>query len=524
MPISERVDVAIIGAGPAGSIYADVLSRAGKKAVILELGPDWNDGDLVSSEIWGRRLKHAPRAEIAGANGVALAFNAGWGTGGAALHYYANFPRLLPGDFNVHSTHGKGLDWPISYDDLAPYYDRVALDVGVSGEAEQERRWRAVAQPYPMPPLKTFRHAEVFRETFDARDLPLVPMPTAINSVEYNGRSACLNDGWCHTGCPIGAHGTPKWGNLGAARARGVEVRPFSYVTRILTDGVGQRVTGVEYFDNQGQRQVLESRAVVLAAFSAETPRIMLNSANVAHPNGLANRNGLVGKYVMCHTGATAWAMFEEALDNHLGTSAYQLMSYAGHEKSGQRAGFGSATWLIGSAMKPNAGLAGARPDLFGAELHTFMTQATRGLTRVTCYGEEMPRAENRVELSSQKDAFGFPIARITHAYDRDALDLWRGLLDQAVVLAQAANPAAAWPAAGGAPPAIHINGGTVMGTNASNSVTNGYGQTHEVGNLFLGGAGLHPTEGAVHPTNTLMAVALRGAEHMAETWSSIVG
>ena len=521
MAAHEKVDVAIIGAGPVGSIYADVLSRAGKRVVILEAGPDWDDSDLVSSEIWGRRLKNSPRAD---ANSVALLFNAGWGTGGSALHYYANFPRMLPVDFHARSTYGKGLDWPISYDDLAPYYDRVAYDQGVSGDAEQERRWRPVAKPYPMPAMQVFRHAEIWRGTFDAHGLPLAPMPAAINSIEYNGRPACLNDGWCQAGCPIGAHGTPKWSYLGAARERGVEVRPSSYVTRIVTDAGGNRVTGVEYFDDKDQRQVQEASTVVLAAFSVETPRLMLNSATAKHPNGLANRNALVGKYVMSQTAAIAWAMFDEKLDNHMGSTAYQLMSYSSYAKDAAKVGFGSAMWLIGSAMKPNAGLAGARPDLFGAELDTFMRRAARGLTRVTAYGEEMPRAENRVELSNEKDRFGFPIARVVHAYDQDAVSLWRGLLDQAVDVVKSANPVEAWPAAGAVPPTIHVIGGTVMGSDAATSVTNSYGQTHEIGNLFLGGAGLHPTEGAVHPTNTLMAVALRGAEHMAQSWASIVG
>lgn len=529
MAAQEKVDAAIIGAGPAGAIYADVLSRAGKKVIILEFGPDWDDGDLISSELWGKRLKHTPRAELAGKNPVALAFNAGWGAGGSAVHYYGNFPRLLPADFRVKSLHGKGLDWPISYEDLAPCYDQVARDLGVSGDAEQERRWRPVGDAYPMPPLQTFRHAEIWRGTFDDAGLPLAPMPTAINSVEYNGRPACSNDGWCHVGCPTGAHGTPKWSHLGAARSRSVELRPSSYVTRILTSDKGDRATGVEYYDARGERQVQEASAVVLAAFSAETPRILLNSASAAHPDGLANRNRLVGKYVMCHTGAIAWAMFDEALDNHMGTSAYQLMSYASYAKDRPArgdpgGGFGSAAWLVGSAMKPNAGMAGSRADLFGPPLEDFMRRAVRGLTRVTCYGEEMPSAENRVELSSEKDAFGFPVARIVHGFDQDAVELWRGLNGQALGIARAAKPAEAWTGGGAAPPTIHMNGGTVMGTGAGNSVANGYGQTHEVANLFLGGSGLFPTEGALHPTNTLMAVALRGAGHMARNWGGIVG
>ena len=299
MATHEKVDVAIVGAGPTGAIFADILTKAGKKVVILEFGPDWKHQDFISSEIWGRRIKHAPQFQMAGRNNPGHGSNAGWGAGGSMLHWFANFPRLLPVDFKVKSQYGRGMDWPISYDDLAPYYDRVAVELGVSGDAEKEKRWRPVTAPYPMPPLKTFRHGEIWREAFEAHNIPLAPMPTGINSTEYKGRPACLNDGWCHVGCPIGAHGQPLWTHLKEAREKGAEFRPFSYVTRVLTNDQGDRVTGVEYYDDKHEKQVQEASAVVLAAYSAEIPRIMLNSATDKHPKGLSNKNELVGKYLM---------------------------------------------------------------------------------------------------------------------------------------------------------------------------------------------------------------------------------
>jgi len=133
MATQEKVDVVVVGAGPSGSIFADVLARAGKKVAILEFGPDWDYKEFVSSEIWGKRLKHAPRFQLAGRHNPGHGSNAGWGTGGAMIHFFANFPRLHPSDFRVKSQYGKGLDWPISYDDLSPYYDRIAEDIGALG-------------------------------------------------------------------------------------------------------------------------------------------------------------------------------------------------------------------------------------------------------------------------------------------------------------------------------------------------------------------------------------------------------
>ena len=128
---NEKVDVVIVGAGASGSVYASVLAKAGKKVVLLDNGPDWQLQDLISSEFWGRRLKPAGAPVLLeGKHPFGYTSQAGWGVGGAALHYFANFPRLLPDDFHIKSTHGRAHDWPIAYEDVAPYYDKVARDLG----------------------------------------------------------------------------------------------------------------------------------------------------------------------------------------------------------------------------------------------------------------------------------------------------------------------------------------------------------------------------------------------------------
>ena len=113
--------------GASGSVYAAVLAKAGKKVVVMDNGPDWQTSDLISSDIWGRRIKPAGAPFILeGKHPVSMGAQGGWGVGGAALHYFANFPRLLPNDFRIKSEHGRAHDWPISYDDVAPWYDKVA--------------------------------------------------------------------------------------------------------------------------------------------------------------------------------------------------------------------------------------------------------------------------------------------------------------------------------------------------------------------------------------------------------------
>ena len=525
---NEKVDVVIVGAGASGSVYAAVLAKAGKKVVLLEAGPDWQLSDLISSDFWGRRIKPAgPPFLLEGKNPFGYVYQAGWGVGGAALHYFANFPRLMPTDFKVKSEHGKGLDWPINYADVAPYYDKVARDVGVSGDAKAEEIWRPAGEPYPMPPMKTFRGGEVWKKGFETHGIRLVPAAVGMNSTPYKGRPACIYDGWCHVGCPIGALANPLVTYLADARKAGAQVRAHATVTRVLTNPKGDKVTGVEYFDAAKERQVQEASVVVLAAWAAQNPRLMLNSATDQHAKGLANASGLVGKYLTAHFASGTSAIFDDDLQPYMGTTGAQYFSYDRYDKNAHKAkgAFGSTFIVAGSAQKYSGlgGVANSRGDLFGPELAAFMQRAARGLARINAFGEEMPSIDNRVELASDKDEFGMPLGKITHSYNDDAVALFNANFEEGLAIAKATGAKEAW-SNRGAMPTIHLMGGTIMGQSAADSVVNSYGQTHEIGNLWIAGPGLFPTSGAPNPTYTILALSLRGAEHLAASWGSVAG
>jgi len=525
---NEKVDVVIVGAGASGSVYAAVLAKAGKKVVLLEAGPDWQLSDLISSDFWGRRIKPAgPPFLLEGKNPFGYVYQAGWGVGGAALHYFANFPRLMPTDFKVKSEHGKGLDWPINYADVAPYYDKVARDVGVSGDAKAEEIWRPAGEPYPMPPMKTFRGGEVWKKGFETHGIRLVPAAVGMNSTPYKGRPACIYDGWCHVGCPIGALANPLVTYLADARKAGAQVRAHATVTRVLANPKGDKVTGVEYFDAAKERQVQEASVVVLAAWAAQNPRLMLNSATDQHAKGLANASGLVGKYLTAHFASGTSAIFDDDLQPYMGTTGAQYFSYDRYDKNAHKAkgAFGSTFIVAGSAQKYSGlgGVANSRGDLFGPELAAFMQRAARGLARINAFGEEMPSIDNRVELASDKDEFGMPLGKITHSYNDDAVALFNANFEEGLAIAKATGAKEAW-SNRGAMPTIHLMGGTIMGQSAADSVVNSYGQTHEIGNLWIAGPGLFPTSGAPNPTYTILALSLRGAEHLAASWGTVAG
>ena len=314
--------------------------------------------------------------------------------------------------------------------------------------------------------MKTFRNGDIWLKACEQAGIRLVPAAVGMNSIPFKGRPACVYDGWCHVGCPTGALANPLVTYLSDARKAGAEVRPWSAVTRLLTNARGDRVTGVEYYDRQKEKQVQPATVVVLAAWSAQNPRILLNSATGKHPKGLANSSALVGKYMMTHFSSGTWAIFDEDVQNHMGTTGAQYMSYDRYGKTSHKGAFGSTFIVAGSALKTSdiGGFANARPDLFGPDLHAFMKRAVRGLTRINAFGEALPNIENRIELVGQKDEFGMPMARFIHSYDQDAIGVWNGNFEEGLKIAKAAGATEMW-SARGTMPTIHLMGGTIMGT-----------------------------------------------------------
>jgi choline dehydrogenase-like flavoprotein len=291
-------------------------------------------------------------------------------------------------------------------------------------------------------------------------------------------------------------------------------------VTRVLSNPSGTRVTGVEYYDDKKQKQVQEASVVILAAWSAQNPRLLLNSATGKHDKGLANSSGLVGKFMMSHHVASTWAMFDEDVQNHMGTIAVQYMSYERYNKTSHPGAFGSSFITAGFALK-TTDLANSRGDLFGPDLADYMKRAARNLAGIKTFGEEQPNLENRVELTGAKDEFGMPLGKLTHSYDQDAVALWNANLEEGLKVAKASGAREAW-SGRGAIPTSHLMGGTIMGTGAGDSVVDSYGQSHEIPNLWIAGPSIYPTAGASNPTFTIFALSQRGAERMASQWGTL--
>ncbi len=512
---ARKVDVVVVGSGAAGSVVAAINAEAGREVLILEAGPKRTLTDLVSSQIHARKLKWSGAfVEEQGDLKIGHNFNSGYGTGGSALHHFAVWPRLHENDFTVHSEYGKGLDWPISYQTLRPYYDRIQDDVGVSGDALAEK-WRPQGKAYPLPPLPVFAQGKVIAKGFERLGMHTAPIPMGIKSQAYKGRSACLYDGWCDAGCPIGALANPLVTYLPRAMKAGAYIQHNATVASVLHNSKGDKAIGVAYHDANGDLQTVYAKHVVLSAFAVQNARILLNSASDKHPAGLANHNDMLGRYLMTHPAQTVFGLMEQETQPHLGPTGGQLICHDYYQNKQQADdAFGSYQWLIASAAKPNdlLGIVNSRPDIYGKALDPFMRKAAKHFALMNLVGEDVARADNRVSLSAQKDSHGLPLAATTHNLLPETWSMLKRGVEQGKAVFKAAGAEEIW---AGNPFGMHIMGGTVMGADSKQSVTDEFGRTHSLENLYVAGPGVFPSSGAVNPTFTIHALALRTAEQM---------
>jgi choline dehydrogenase-like flavoprotein len=535
---SDTVDFVIVGSGAAGGVIARELAQGGFTVVVLEQGPrlslrsfrhdelkDWYLGGITNDAVKNPQTFRDDESKKAEVQRFKPALWYGRAVGGASLHYTANFWRFHEIDFNERSAlgaiPGTGFaDWPIAYADLEPYYTKVEWEVGVSGLAGASPFDPPRSKPYPMPPLPVKSSGVLFERGARKLGWHPIPAPMAINSQPYRGRSACVHCGFCHGfACEVGAKASTLTTVIPEAEATGrCEVRPNSYVSRIETNDQG-RATGVTYFDGDRRERLQRARAVVVCANGAETPRLLLMSANGRAPHGLANSSGLVGKYLMFNYSGRATGVFEHELNEYKSVQVTRILHdfYDSDPKRGHYGG-GGLDARIGPQPTTWAIRTDADCPSWGSAYKARLKEFPRTM-QVASHSTSLPIESNNIALDPDlKDAWGLPAIRVTYKDHPDDLATVRFLQDRAAEILEAAGALRVTKAAV-APQtsSVHLLGTCRMGNDPATSVIDKFHRSHDVRNLFLCDGSSLVTSGRGQPTMTIQALAFRAGEHIAD-------
>ena len=533
---SERVDFVIVGSGAAGGVLAKELATAGHSVVVLEQGRWVRTEEFDHDELgnWflykhvnrpgDQTFRAGPDAPVQPAPpGQPAPVTYGRGVGGGTVHFTGNYWRFRPVDFRERSLlggiAGTGFaDWPITYDELEPYYGKVEREIGVSGAPGPNDPPRST--PYPLPPMPVKSSGVVFERGARALGLNPQPAPVAILSRPYDGRAGCNHCGFCMLyGCEYGAKSSTLVAMIPKALATGnCEVRAESTVTRVETDARG-RATGVVYLDADGTERKQLARAVVLAANGAETPRLLFMSASPRHPDGLANSSGLVGKYLMWNAHGETFARFEHPLNEYKSIQATRVVMdfYESDPSRGFYGGGGmDARMIPGPVLFSLFGLPPGSPQ-WGADYKRMLGEYFTHTMEIASAGTSLPMESNGIALNPDvTDEYGRPGIQVTYKDHPDDLANVRFLQERAIEILEAAGADRVW----NVPAAeqtfgVHLLGTARMGDDPRTSVVDRHHRAHDVPNLFICDGSSFVTSGRGQPTMTIQALAFRAAEHM---------
>ena len=507
---SDEVDYLIVGVGSAGGVLVQRLSRAGFNVVGLEAGPFWDtERDWVSDEAGSHGLYWEDPRITGGSDPLALgANNCGKGVGGGSVHWAAFAPRLHPSDFEVYTRDGVGADWPIKYEELRPYYEQLELEMPVSGPAYFP--WgHPHGYPYGPHPMGGVGNALI--RGCSALNIPIcIGGPVAILAGSHGSRPHCIYRGFCIQGCKVGAKASTLVTHVPDAIRNGAEIRDFSMAWRIQL-GKNGRVNGVHYFDNDGGEHFQKAKAVIVAGYAIETPRLLLNSACPGFENGLANSSDTVGRYLMAQAGNVVLGKFEELVRMYKAPPAHALTEefYETDPKREFARGFAIQT-------------VGPLPIAFGKQMMAAKKAWGWGLRREMMdynhwaafglLGEILPWPDNRVTLAkNEKDRFGIPVPHVSFNLRENDKRLIKFAKEKTMEVMSAAGAYEIVQEARYA----HLVGAARMGGDPRTSVVDKFGRTHDIPNLFICDGSIMPTQGSANPGLTIQALAARTADYL---------
>ena len=539
--LDKEVHFVIVGSGAAGGVLAKELSQSGFQVVVLEQGQWRSEEDFTHDEFdvlfngglaggedqaGTQTFRHTDQDEAEARDGFQPAWYART-VGGSSVHFSANFWRFRPLDFKEKTLLGpiSGTsfeDWPISYEELEPYYTKVDWEIGVSGAPGPFDPPRS--KPYPLPPMPVKSSGVLFEK--GARKIGLNPQvaPVAILSKPYRGRAPCVNCGFCMGfGCETGAKSSSLSAMIPLAMASGrCELRSDCTVYRLQTNDKG-RVDEVLYLDKDGKQRSQRAKAVIVSANGLETPRLLLMSESPRFPQGLANSSGLVGKNLMFNHHSSVNATFEHQLNEYKGIQCTRI-SHDFYENDPKRGFYGGGgldgrPLFLAMPMFYSQLFPPSEMPRWGQEFKEYLADSfTRSMTVVGATTSLAMESNNVTLDPTVRDRYGLPAARMTYLDHDDDMAMGRFLQGKAVDMMEAAGARKVVAKEGG-PTTVsaHLMGTCRMGNDPATSVVDRYHRSHDVPNLFICDGSSFVTSGRGQPTMTIQALAFRAADHIAE-------
>lgn len=542
----KRVNAVVVGAGAAGGIVAKELATSGLSVVLLERGKWYTAWDGRKDDLRNQRTTILGNAfgpeddgtqrvvvDAAGATRIVLASEGAYSNnaacvGGGTLSYGAQAWRYLPQDFRMRSTYGAPPgssleDWPISYDDLEPFYEKAEYEIGVSGDYSGTPFHGPRKRPLPMPPLPPGHEYGILEPA--ARRLGLHPfhIPMARNSVPYNGRGPCMRCRWC---CGFACEADAKNGSQNtvipvALNTGNCELRTGCMAKEILTDGRGH-ARGVAYFDARGHLREQLADVVVVSGCATESARLLLNSKSRLFPNGLGNRYDMVGRNLQGHHYTGALGYFDYDTYDDIGPGASIAVSDYNHGTPGLCGGGMLANEFIRLPVHTLDRLPPGTPR-WGKGHKDAMRAWHKRTIVVMGPTQQIPTASGRVTLDPVvRDKWGLPVVRLSgnvHPATFEIGDVQARRAEAWLKEAGAIHTALM----SGHPQTVsagqHQAGTCRMGNEPRASVVNKFCQIHDVDNVFVIDSSVHVTNGGFNPALTVMAVAYYASEALVRNW-----
>jgi choline dehydrogenase-like flavoprotein len=545
----SAADVCVVGAGPAGAFVAYSLARRGHDVVVLEAGGRlsaedhhrrmelWLRPAFERNEFWLDEGRDAYTS--AGDIYARLNMTRVKAVGGTSLHWDANTPRYHEKDFEMYTRYGLARDWPVSYDDLRPYYARAEREMGVSG-TDDNPHGPPRTEPYPMEGFAPSHSDSLFAEACAELGISMATQPKAINSEPYDGRSDCVGYGVCNA-CPSGAKYSADV-HVRKGEAAGARILDRVQVMSIEHDRRGDHVEAVVYVTPDGTEHRQTADYFVIACGGIETPRLLLLSDSPAYPNGLANSSGAVGRYLMDHPSVSTDAQLDDPTrQNNIGWVSSRSDQFYDHDEpvpgsfhltfsntaksawGGAQTKQTAASKLLASVGTPTSLAEWAADPLdetrLGDDLAFPTTAGPPYPLSIRGAGEMLPRADNRVTLDRSKtDRYGRPVPSIELSDGTHERRTMEYCLDvqESIMEAVGADITGVTTLSGRSMSSHHM-GTTRMGTDPSDSVVNAECRTHDLRNLWVASSSVFTTGGANNPTLTIAALALKTADHIDE-------